>query len=234
MNLFYAPDSADNLVEFPAEEARHCVQVLRHQVGDTINWVDGKGTLLSGSLIEANKRSCKLEVTQRRETYRKRPFRLHLAVAPTKQIDRVEWLLEKATEIGVDEITLLRCAHSERRQVRPDRLEKILISAMKQSLKAYLPVLHGMTPFPEFMDTVTDKTDNFIAYVDTDQTQHLQDYCRPGEDICILIGPEGDFHPDEVALALDKGFRQVSLGPSRLRTETAGMVACTIANLANQ
>lgn len=234
MNLFYAPDSDDNWVELPPEEARHCIQVLRHRVGDTINWVDGKGTLLSGRIIEASKRVCKLEVTQRLADYGRRPFRLHLAVAPTKQIDRVEWLLEKATEIGVDEISLLRCAHSERKQVRLDRLEKILVAAMKQSLKAYLPKLNDLLPFPEFMANACSDTSNFIAYVDTDQTVHLKDHCQAGKDICILIGPEGDFHTEEVAQALEQGFRQVSLGPSRLRTETAGIVACTIANLANQ
>lgn len=234
MNLFYAPDSDDDWVELPPEEARHCVQVLRHRVGDTLNWVDGKGTWLSGRIIEAGKRTCKLEVTQRLEKYGQRPFRLHLAVAPTKQIDRLEWLLEKATEIGVDEISLLRCAHSERKQVRPDRLEKILVAAMKQSLKAYLPKLNELKPFPEFMANVSQEASNFIAYVDTDQSLHLKDQCQPGKDTCILIGPEGDFHPEEVTLALEQGFRQVSLGPSRLRTETAGVVACTIANLANQ
>lgn len=234
MNLFFAPDSNNNLVEFPPEEARHCIQVLRHQIGDTIHWVDGKGTLLTGRIIAATKRSCQLEVTERRENHGQRPFYLHLAIAPTKQIDRVEWLLEKATEIGVEEITLLRCAHSERRQVRMDRLEKIVIAAMKQSLKAYLPRLNEMQAFPEFIGRTDPESDNFIAYVDTDQTQHLKDYCRSGRRTCILIGPEGDFHQEEVALALQHGFRQVSLGPSRLRTETAGMVACTIANLANQ
>ena len=234
MNLFYAPDSDNKLVELPPEEARHCVQVLRHRVGDTIHWVDGKGTLLSGQIIEANKRNCKLEVTERQMQFSRRPFYLHLAIAPTKQIDRLEWFLEKATEIGVDEISLLRCAHSERKQVRIDRLEKILVSAMKQSLKAYLPQLHNLSPFPEFMENADPEANNFIAYVDTDQSKHLKDYCKPGAKTCVLIGPEGDFNPEEVALARERGFRPVSLGPSRLRTETAGVVACTIANLVNQ
>lgn len=211
------------------------MQVLRHQVGDTIHWVDGRGTLLSGRILEATKRNCIMEVTDRREHYDKRPFYFHLAVAPTKQIDRVEWLLEKATEIGVDEITLLRCAHSERKQVRLDRLEKILISAMKQSLKAYLPKLNDLTLFTEFVERPTKDVSACIAYVDTaDPPEHLQRYCRAGERVCVLIGPEGDFHPAEVELALQKGFHPVSLGPSRLRTETAAVVACTIANLANQ
>lgn len=234
MHLFYAPDSDTSIVELPPDEARHCVQVLRHRAGDAIHWVDGKGSRFSGHIIEAGKRSCKLEVTERYHHYGRRPFRLHLAVAPTKQIDRVEWLLEKATEIGVDEITLLLCTHSERRRVRLDRLQKIIVSAMKQSLKAYLPALNDLTPFPQFIENFQTGTQAFIAYVDTDQTQHLKDHFLPGQDVCILIGPEGDFHPEEVNLALEGGFQQVSLGPSRLRTETAGMMACTIANLANQ
>jgi 16S rRNA (uracil1498-N3)-methyltransferase len=234
MNLFYAPDSDDDLVLFPPEEARHCVQVLRHRVGDRIHWVDGRGALLSGQIIEAGKRSCKLKVTERKENYGQRPFHLHLAVAPTKQIDRLEWLLEKATEIGVDEISLLRCAHSERKQVRQDRLEKILVSAMKQSLKAYLPKLNDLIPFNEFLGTISEQSANFMAYVGTDESLHLKDHCPVGRETCILIGPEGGFHPEEVKLALEKGFQTVSLGPSRLRTETAGVVACTIANLVNQ
>lgn len=234
MNLFYAPATSGPIVELPPEEARHCVQVLRHRVGDTIYWVDGRGTFFTGKIIETGKKHCKVEVAEQQIDYGKRPFRLQLAVAPTKQIDRLEWLLEKATEIGVDRISLLLCAHSERKQVRPDRLEKVLVAAMKQSLKAYLPVLEDLTPFPDFIKSHEAEGHSFIAYVDTAQTQHLKDYCEPGKDICLLIGPEGDFHPDEVSLALAQGFRKVSLGPSRLRTETAGVVGCTIANLVNQ
>jgi 16S rRNA (uracil1498-N3)-methyltransferase len=234
MQLFFVPDTTSDVVVLPPEEARHCVQVLRHSPGDTIHWVDGKGGFYSGTIIEAGKRNCLVSVDTSRQEYGKRPFRLHLAVAPTKQIDRMEWLLEKATEIGVDEITLLLCAHSERKQVRLDRLEKILVSAMKQSLKAYLPVLHDLTRFPDFLRQNNSARQSFIAYVDTDQTQHLKDHCLPGREVCLLIGPEGDFHPEEVKMALEAGFQQVSLGPSRLRTETAGIVGCTIANLVNQ
>lgn len=234
MQLFYAPDSDGNFVELPQEEARHCIQVLRHQVGDIIHWVDGLGTLYSGRIASADKRSCRLERLERQVQYGLRPFRLHLAIAPTKQIDRLEWLLEKAVEIGVDDITLLRCAHSERKQVRLDRLEKIVVAAMKQSLKAYLPRLHDMTPFPELIRSLPPDVDGYIAYVDTAAGQHLKELYRPGRDCCILIGPEGDFHPEEVLQALEAGFRQISLGPSRLRTETAAVVACSIVNLLNQ
>ncbi|MCB0634156.1 MAG: 16S rRNA (uracil(1498)-N(3))-methyltransferase [Saprospiraceae bacterium] len=234
MQLFYVPDSAADIIELPPDEARHCVQVLRRRKGDVIHWVDGKGGWYSGTIVDAGKKTCQVIVDSARHEYGKRPFRLHLAVAPTKQIDRMEWLLEKAAEIGVDEITLLLCAHSERKQVRLDRLEKILVSAMKQSLKAYLPQLNDLTRFPDFIRQNNSAQQSFIAYVDTDQTQHLKDLCLPGRDVCLLIGPEGDFHPEEVRTALAAGCRQVSLGPSRLRTETAGMVGCAIINLVNQ
>lgn len=234
MQLFYVPESDSELVELPPDEARHCVQVLRHREGDEIHWVDGEGGWYSGTITEAGKRRCQVAVNSSRQEYGKRPFHLHLVVAPTKQIDRLEWLLEKATEIGVDEITLLLCARSERKQVRLDRLQKVLVSAMKQSLKAYLPVINDLTPYPDFMRQNFSEKQSFIAYVDTDQTLHLKDKCQPGGEVCILIGPEGDFHPEEVKMALEAGFQQVSLGPSRLRTETAGVVSCTIANLMNQ
>lgn len=234
MQLFYVPDSSGDLIELPPEEARHCVQVLRHRAGDVIHWVDGKGGFYSGPIVEAGKRRCQVAVDQHQAEYGKRPFRLHLAVAPTKQIDRLEWLLEKATEIGVDEISLLLCAHSERKQVRLDRLEKVLIAAMKQSLKAYLPKLHDMIRFPDFVQQNFSPQQSFIAYVDTAQTEHLKDQCEAGRNVCLLIGPEGDFHPEEIGMADKVGFRRVSLGPSRLRTETAGVVGCTIANLINQ
>ena len=233
MNLFYAPNSQEDLVDLPPDEARHCMQVLRHQLGDIIHWVDGKGTFLSGHILEANKRNCRLSVSKRQEAYHQRPFHLHLAIAPTKQIDRLEWFLEKSTEIGIDEITLLQCAHSERRKVRVDRLNKILVSAMKQSLKAYLPILHDFTSYATFVEKQSRDSQRFIAYVDTDQTRHLKDNFEAKKEVCILIGPEGGFHPDELKLAIETGFQQVSLGSSRLRTETAGVVACTIANLIN-
>ena len=162
----------------------------------------------------------------------KRPFRLHLAVAPTKNIDRYEWFLEKATEIGIDEITPLICEHSERVQVRTDRLQKIILSAAKQSIKTYLPVLHEAVKFNDFI-TMNHPSARFVAYVEELQPLHLKSVYQSG-DCTILIGPEGDFSKREMSNALETGFQSVSLGPSRLRTETAAVVACHIINILNE
>jgi len=161
-----------------------------------------------------------------------RPFRLHMAVAPTKNTARFEWFLEKATEIGVDEITPLICEHSERVQIRIDRLQKIILSAAKQSLKTYLPVLNEPVKFDDFI-RLNLTGSRFVAYVEEHQPIHLKTAYQNG-DCTILIGPEGDFSKKEMEAAFKKGFNPVSLGPSRLRTETAAIVACHIINIANE
>jgi 16S rRNA (uracil1498-N3)-methyltransferase len=164
--------------------------------------------------------------------YGKRPFRLHLAVAPTKNIARFEWFLEKATEIGVDEITPLICEHSERIQIRIDRLQKIILSAAKQSIKTYLPVLNEPMKFDDFI-RLDHTASRFVAYVEEQQPLHLKVAYQSG-DCTVLIGPEGDFSKREMDIAFQNGFIPVSLGPSRLRTETAAIVACHIINIANE
>ncbi|MCB0608780.1 MAG: 16S rRNA (uracil(1498)-N(3))-methyltransferase [Lewinellaceae bacterium] len=232
MQLFFVPDiDGNHAIDLPEEEARHCIQVLRKRTGDAISLVDGKGTFYEGVLESADKRSCRVAIRSSRTTP-PRPFHLHLAVAPTKQAERFEWMLEKITEIGVAEITPLLCRRSERDKIRADRLEKILVSAMKQSVQATLPKLNPLTPLPEFLRACRAEQ-RFIAYVDDEQKNHLPGNCRPGGSVCILIGPEGDFHPAEIALALENGFTPVSLGPTRLRTETAGMVAVHTVSLIN-
>lgn len=164
--------------------------------------------------------------------YGKRPFSLHMAVAPTKNIARFEWFLEKATEIGVDEITPLICEHSERVHMRVDRLQKIILSAAKQSLKTYLPVLHEPMKFDDFI-RLNLPASRFVAYVEESQPLHLKMAYTNG-DCAVLIGPEGDFSKKEMEVAVQNGFTSVSLGPSRLRTETAAIVACHIINIANE
>jgi len=164
--------------------------------------------------------------------YGKRRFRLHLAVAPTKNTARFEWFLEKATEIGIDEITPLVCEHSERVQIRIDRLQKIILSAAKQSLKTYLPILHEPMKFDDFI-SLNHPASRFVAYVEEHQPLHLKTVYQNG-DCVVLIGPEGDFSKKEMELAFQQGFKPVSLGPSRLRTETAAIVACHIINIANE
>ncbi len=232
MQLFYTTDIEDKLARLDAVEARHCVQVLRKKVGDPLDLVDGQGSFYKGLILETSKKSCLVEILETRTVKTNRPF-LKMAIAPTKNIDRLEWFLEKATEIGVDTIVPLLCARSERKRIREDRLEKILLAAMKQSLKAHLPKLQPLISFKDFIKTEHIQKDKFIAYCNDDQLKHLKTNCKKGNDTLILIGPEGDFTNEEIALAKAEGFQGVSLGESRLRTETAGVVACTIFNLEN-
>lgn len=232
MHLFYTPDISGNIYTLSEEESRHCQKVLRLKPGDTIHLTDGLGTMYEAMLVDIAGRQVTAEVTGKREGYGQRPYRLHLAVAPTKNIDRFEWFLEKATEIGVDEITPLLCEHSERKAVRHDRLYKVITSALKQSLKAYHPVLHEMTSFKEFVIT-KHPGQLFIAHLQEKDPVLLQHVYAKEQDATILIGPEGDFSPDELERARTSGFKCISLGNSRLRTETAAVVACHAISLLN-
>ena len=231
MNLFYTTDIQGDEAFLQEEEARHCTQVLRMRVGDSIHFVDGQGNFYEGQIAGIAKKTCTIQIEQRRAEPG-RPFGVHIAIAPTKNIDRFEWFLEKATEIGIDAITPLLCAHSERRQLRPDRLEKVLVAAMKQSLKANLPVLHPLTTFENFVTQATDYK-KVIAWLSTPPQPLLQLICAPGEKVLVLIGPEGDFSTKEIERALEYDFAGASLGDSRLRTETAGIVACHTLHLLN-
>jgi 16S rRNA (uracil1498-N3)-methyltransferase len=230
MQLFYTKNIKDNIASLPIEEARHAMQVLRKRLGDEIDLVDGMGSFYKGQIIEANKKQCLVKVLESRFVERTRPL-LSIAIAPTKNIDRMEWFVEKATEIGVDEIIPLLCERSERKRVRTDRLEKITLAAMKQSLKAYLPEIRTLTSLNDFLEENYEDYDRFIAYCNDDQLPHLKELATPNRNTLILIGPEGDFSETEVTLAKSKSFKGISLGQSRLRTETAGIVACTIMNL---
>ena len=180
----------------------------------------------------ADKKHCLVNVLEKQTQAPLWKNHIHLAVAPTKNMDRMEWLAEKATEIGLDEITFLDCRYSERKVLKTERIEKILVSAIKQSLKARLPILHGMTAFADFVRQPFSGQ-KFIAHCYQNERQELKDIIRPGEDAVVLIGPEGDFSEEEVNVALSNGFTPISLGPSRLRTETAALVATHIINLAN-
>lgn len=232
MQIFYTPDIAVN-PELPEEEAGHCIRVLRLTEGDEILLTDGKGTFYKAAISRAHHKHCEVSILGSWQQPALWNFRLHIAVAPTKNMDRMEWFAEKATEIGIDAITCLNCRFSERREIKPARLEKILISAMKQSQKATLPQLEGMTDFKSFVSQSFDGR-KFIAHCeDGDKTLLKQTY-RPGENVLVLIGPEGDFSPEEIELALKKGFEPISLGESRLRTETAALVACHTIHVLNQ
>lgn len=233
MQLFYVPNFSGTEIIFDETESKHAVRVLRLQNGNRVKVVDGKGGFYQAEISDANPKKCKLSIIGFNKEFGKKDFHLHIAIAPTKNIDRFEWFLEKATEIGIDEITPLLTSHSERKTVNPERLEKILVSAMKQSLKAYLPKMNNMTTFKELV--INNKTENkYIAYCDEIRKEHLKNVGIRGKNALILIGPEGDFSPDEIQVALENSFKVVSLGNARLRTETAGIVACHIVNLANE
>ena len=232
MHLFYTPDITADLYTLSEEESRHCQKVLRLREGDIIHLTDGKGTLFEARIGSLSSKQVLAEITGRQEEYGKRPYKIHLAVAPTKNIDRFEWFLEKATEIGVDEITPLLCDHSERRVIRTDRLVKVITAAVKQSLKAYHPVLNELVPFNKFI-SLPQQGQLFIAHLDEQDPVAMQKAYRKGSDVTILIGPEGDFSQAEIASALKASYECVSLGDSRLRTETAAVVACHSISLLN-
>ncbi|GHU77403.1 ribosomal RNA small subunit methyltransferase E [Bacteroidia bacterium] len=223
MQLFYTPDIAVQS-ELPEEEARHALRVLRLAEGDEIELTDGKGFFYKAIILGTNPKHCAVSITERWEQPPLWSFNLHIAVAPTKNLDRMEWFCEKATEIGINAITFLNCRYSERREIKIPRLEKILVSAMKQSQKATLPKLTGMTDFKTFVNQPFEGQ-KFIAHCEEGEKPLLKQGYRPGENVLILIGPEGDFSPEEIKLAIAQGFSPISLGLSRLRTETAALVA---------
>ena len=202
---------------------------------DIIYLTDGKGGFYHARIIDDSVKCCKIEIIEKKEQFEKRFYHLHIAIAPTKNTDRFEWFLEKATEIGIDEITPIVCTRSERKLIKPERLEKILISAMKQSIKAYKPQLNSMCSLDNFIKKpVVNDTLKFIAHCEESAKELLTRCYSPGKNTLILIGPEGDFTPEEIQLSLDHQFIPVSLGNSRFRTETAGIVACDTIGLINQ
>jgi len=233
MHLFYTPDLLTDTYRLSEEESKHCVRVLRLTEGEKLFLVDGKGLFCEAVIISANPKACILNVTNRKSNYAKRDYQLTIGVAPTKNIDRYEWFLEKATEIGIDIIIPLLSRYSERKEIKPERLEKVMVSAMKQSIKAYLPILN---PMQTFKKTISDPFSGhkFIAHCYEREKTLLRDVVEKGKDVLILIGPEGDFSTEEVELAISEGFIPVSLGTSRLRTETAALAACHTVNLINQ
>lgn len=234
MPLFYHPHFDENAPQLPEAEARHVLKVLRMDVGETLRVTDGKGNLYRVRLASTDVKRCQVEILETKRNVGKRAFSVHIAVAPTKNVDRMEWMVEKCVEIGVEQISFLRCERSERKEIKPERLAKIAVAAMKQSGKAMLPALHEVMPFSQFVTQVTD-TQKFIAHVaDENQRQLLGQVAHINATYCVLIGPEGDFTSGEIELAGQRGFVPVSLGDSVLRTETAGIVACHTLNLVNK
>jgi len=233
MQLFYISDIASDIITLPEDESKHCIRVLRMSQGNEIQIVDGKGNFLHCSIVDPNPKRCTVSVSRKVEGFGKRSFHLHIAIAPTKNLDRFEWFLEKATEIGIDEITPLLCEHSERKVINHERCQRVLVAAMKQSVKAFLPVLNYVTTYNDFVKNATEQT-KLIAYCGDFVNPHAKNFLQKGSSTIFLIGPEGDFSPDEVDLAKTNDFNVVGLGASRLRTETAGVLACGIVNLINE
>ena len=225
MIRFHAPDIAETLT-LPESDSGHCVRVLRMHPGDSIEVVDGAGMLYRCILRDANPRRATVDITETVALPKVWRGSITIAIAPTKHNDRMEWLVEKLVEIGVDRIVPLRCRHSERKDINTERLAKIAVSAMKQSLKAVLPQIDAMTPYRDFINSCTSQQ-RFIAYCDPSiPRRQLACELMPDTDVTVLIGPEGDFSPEEIHLALDNGWIPVTLGDNRLRTETAALVAC--------
>jgi 16S rRNA (uracil1498-N3)-methyltransferase len=232
-NLFYTPDISGKTYQLEGPESKHCIKVLRHSKGDILQLIDGKGGWYQAVITDPNPKQCKVEIIKHWNELNSKTFYSHVAIAPTKNIERFEWFLEKATELGVDEVTPIYCDHSERKNVNHERLEKIMISAIKQSQKATLPRLNKMVNFETLISLDRNK-ERYIAHCAMGNKQHLLHCAKPQSRSLILIGPEGDFSEKEIQVALLHDFVSVSLGDSRLRTETAGLAACHIINLINE
>lgn len=234
MIQFFAPDIESTLT-LPESDSQHCIRVLRKSVGDVIDVIDGKGNRFSCQIIDAHAKHTSVEILSKEALPLYWHNRIALGVAPTKHLDRMEWMTEKITEIGVNSITPLLCRWSERKEIKTERLTKIAVAAMKQSLKAYCPEINPMTPVKKFIESVKDYSQKFIAHCDDSTPRYLLSHIyKANEDVAILIGPEGDFTPDEVKAAIDAGFTPISLGDARLRTETAAVVACDTCHIINQ
>jgi 16S rRNA (uracil1498-N3)-methyltransferase len=233
MHIFYTPELSGKTYTLDETESKHCVRVLRLEKGDEITLVDGRGGFFTAEIADPNPKRCAVNLVKSEINYGHRNFGVHIAIAPTKNVERIEWFLEKATEIGIDRVTPLLCRHSERKEIKHDRLEKVIVSAMKQSLKAYLPQLDGLTKFNDFIKQPFSGQ-KFIAHCEEQHRELLKNAMKPSGNYLILIGPEGDFSPEEIEMAVSAGFLPVSLGDSRLRTETAGVVACHTFNLLNE
>ncbi|MEI6455077.1 MAG: 16S rRNA (uracil(1498)-N(3))-methyltransferase [bacterium] len=232
MPLFYTPYITGSLHELDEEESRHCIRVLRLNKGDVVHLTDGKGHLFECRIDAPDQKKCRLTIDKELPGSDSKGWHLHVAIAPTKNHERFEWFLEKATEIGIDEITPLICEHSERREVKHARFEKLIISAMKQSRRIILPKMNQPVQFSELVQKYFSGV-RYIAYCGTGREAGLSIVYKHGKDVLILIGPEGDFSAKEVEVAKENGFMPVNLGSSRLRTETAGIVACHTINLLN-
>lgn len=233
MHVFYTPDIETDQYILNEDESKHCSRVLRLNLKDTVHLIDGRGGFYEAIISSVSKKNVTLSIVKKQLEYGKRNHHLHIAIAPTKNIDRLEWFLEKATEIGIDEITPIICDRSERKIVKEDRLEKVITSAVKQSLTAYHPKLNPATSYSEFVRTNV-ASQKFIAHCMDGDKIFLNQKITLHQSYIIVIGPEGDFTPNEVNFAIENSYSQLSLGSTRLRTETAALAACFETNLINR
>jgi 16S rRNA (uracil1498-N3)-methyltransferase len=234
MQVFYAPDIKGEYYTLDEKESKHTVRVLRMGKGSEIRLIDGKGNLYEGIISVPDQRACKIKVLNITEGFEKRDYRLHIAISPLKNPERFEWFLEKSVEIGVDEITLLVCRNTEKPGLKPERLNNIIISAMKQSLKASSTKLNAACEFKDFISASHTGTLMICHCNDDDERKGIGEVYLKGKDAVILIGPEGDFSEEEIGNAVNHGYIPVHLGTSRLRTETAGVAACHSIYFINQ
>ncbi|ACU06256.1 MULTISPECIES: 16S rRNA (uracil(1498)-N(3))-methyltransferase [Pedobacter] len=234
MHVFYTPDIGSDVYVLNEEESRHCTRVLRLGTGAVVYLIDGIGGLYKAEITGETKRQVNLRIIEVQKEYHKRRHYLHIAVAPTKNIDRLEWFLEKATEIGIEEITPVICDRSERKVVKEDRLNKVITAAVKQSLQAYHPRLNPQISLSAFLKQKNDSLKMIAHCVDAAARQYISDVVKPAGSYTILIGPEGDFTGQEIEMALQSGYKPLTLGNTRLRTETAALAACFEVNYLNR
>lgn len=234
MQVFYAPGISSDIHILDENESKHIIRVLRMPKGTLVNLIDGKGNLYEGTIEDPDPKKCSIRITGVQRDFEKRSYRLHIAISPLKNSERFEWFVGKCVEIGIDEITPLICRNTEKIKIKDERLNSIIISAMKQSLKSSATILHKALAYSDFIETGY-ASKRFIAHCeDSIPRQKISDVYSKGEDALILIGPEGDFSMEEINNALDHGFSGVHLGKSRLRTETAGIAACHSIYFINQ
>ena len=231
--FFYSTQIDDDFIILPEDETLHVLKVLRKKIGDIILVVDGKGGLYKTCIASENIQSCRLNIISVDKKFGHRNYYIHIVLAPPKSHDRVEWFVEKAVEIGVQEISFILADHSERKHIKLNMIEKRAVSSMKQSLQAFLPIINDIVPLKDVMK-ICSNDEKFIGYLNEGNNNNLIQSATPDKDYCMLNGPEGDFSSSEINKSQEFGFKPVSLGDNRLRTETAGLAACHILNLINE
>lgn len=236
MELFYSDNIVGDTIILNAAESRHCYKVLRKNIGDSVNVVDGSGILYNGEIILIDKDTCKIHIKKIQKNFNKKNYYIHIAISPIKNHERLEFFIEKSIEIGVDEISFIKCQRTLRNNIKLNRIRNIAISAMKQTLKAKLPKINGIESFSSFIENCNSGS-KFICHLENDNRKNLftfKESILELKNSCVLIGPEGDFTNEEILVSEKIGFNAISLGESRLRTETAGIVSCNIINLINE